>query len=69
MTPAPAKTIMAGLFIKELLIRGDLERYLIVVPGSLVEQWQDELLDKFSLHFDIVTRDQVENSASGTGAD
>jgi hypothetical protein len=39
--PGAGKTIMAGLLIKELLIRGDLERCLIVAPGSLVEQWQD----------------------------
>ena len=41
--PGAGKTIMAGLFIKELIIRGDLERCLIIAPGSLVEQWQDEL--------------------------
>ena len=37
--PGAGKTIMAGLFIKELLIRGDLKRCLIVCPGNLVEQW------------------------------
>ena len=63
--PGAGKTIMAGLLIKELLIRGDLERCLIVAPGSLVEQWQDELRDKFSTDFNILTRDQVEASASG----
>ena len=47
--PGAGKTIMAGLFIKELIIRGDLERCLIVAPGSLVEQWQDELKEKFDL--------------------
>ena len=41
--PGAAKTIMAGLFCKELMIRGDVERCLIIAPGSLVEQWQDEL--------------------------
>ena len=41
--PGAGKTIMAGLFIRELMLRGDLERCLIVAPGSLVEQWQDEL--------------------------
>jgi hypothetical protein len=50
---------MAGLLIKELLIRGDLERCLIVAPGSLVE-----LRDKFDLRFDILTRDQLEAAAS-----
>ena len=38
--PGAGKTIMAGLLIKELLIRGELERCLIVAPGSLSEQWQ-----------------------------
>jgi hypothetical protein len=47
--PGAGKTVMAGLLIKELLIRGDLERCLIVAPGSLVEQWQEELADKFGL--------------------
>jgi SNF2 family DNA or RNA helicase len=59
------KTIMAGLLIKELLIRGDLERCLIVAPGSLVEQWQDEMSEKFGLAFDILTRDQIEASVTG----
>lgn len=63
--PGAGKTIMAGLLIKELLIRGDLERCLIVAPGGLVEQWQDELSDKFDLAFDILTRDQIEGSRTG----
>ena len=37
--PGAGKTIMAGLLIRELILRGDLERCLIVAPGSLVEQW------------------------------
>jgi SNF2 family DNA or RNA helicase len=64
--PGAGKTIMAGLLIKELLIRGDLERCLIVAPGSLVEQWQDELSFKFGLSFDILTRDQVEAARTAT---
>ena len=63
--PGAGKTIMAGLLIKELLIRGDLDRCLIVAPGNLVEQWQDELSEKFSLHFDPLTRDQIESSVTG----
>jgi len=63
--PGAGKTIMAGLLIKELMIRGDLERCLIVAPGNLVEQWQEELLDKFGVQFDVLTRDQVEASATG----
>ncbi len=56
---------MAGLLIKELIARADLERCLIVAPGSLVEQWQDELGEKFSLEFDILTREMIETSRSG----
>ena len=63
--PGAGKTIMAGLLIKELAIRGDLDRCLIVAPGSLVEQWQDELAQKFGLAFDILTRDQLEASRTG----
>ena len=63
--PGAGKTIMAGLLIKELAIRGSLERCLIIAPGSLVEQWQDELSDKFDLAFDIVSREQIETSVTG----
>jgi superfamily II DNA or RNA helicase len=63
--PGAGKTIMAGLLIKELLIRGDLERCLIVAPGGLVEQWQDEMAEKFGLAFDILSRDQIETSRTG----
>ncbi|MEI7894189.1 MAG: DEAD/DEAH box helicase, partial [Myxococcales bacterium] len=57
--PGAGKTIMAGLLIKELMIRGDLERCLIISPGSLTEQWQDELSDKFGLEFELLTRDMI----------
>src|SRR5690606_32571871 len=63
--PGAGKTIMAGLLMKELIARSDLERCLVVAPGSLVEQWQDELGEKFSLEFDILSRDMVETSRSG----
>ena len=63
--PGAGKTIMAGLFIKELIIRGDLKRCLICAPGGLVEQWQDELWVKFGLDFDIISRETVQNSKTG----
>lgn len=63
--PGAGKTIMAGLFIKELLIRGDLRRCMIVAPGNLVEQWQDELSEKFQLPFEIMTNDKFESAHSG----
>ncbi len=60
--PGAGKTIMTGLFIRELIARGDLQRCLIVAPGALVEQWQDELESKFHLRFSILTSDQLEAS-------
>lgn len=63
--PGAGKTIMAGLFCKELMIRGDVERCLVIAPGSLVEQWQDELWQKFGLNFEILTREMIESSRSG----
>ena len=63
--PGAGKTIMTGLFIKELIARGDLKRCLIVSPGSLAEQWQDELFNKFHLRFEILTNDRMESAVSG----
>ena len=63
--PGSGKTIMAGLYIRELLMRSDAKRILIVSPGSLSEQWQDELLEKFGLHFEIFSREKQEQCASG----
>lgn len=63
--PGAGKTIMTGLLIKELMVRGDLRRCLIVAPGNLVEQWQDELSRRFHLTFEILTNDRLEASASG----
>jgi len=56
---------MAGLLIRELMLRGDVARCLIVAPGSLVEQWQDELREKFGLRFDLMSRSAVEESHTG----
>jgi len=51
------KTIMAGLLIKELMMRGLAERILIVTPGGLTKQWQeDELGIKFNIPFSLVNR-------------
>ena len=67
--PGAGKTIMAGLFIRELLMRADAKRVLIVAPGSLVEQWQDEMFEKFGLAFTLFSREQVEQSRSGNPFD
>jgi len=63
--PGAGKTIMAGLFIKELIIRGDLQRCLIVCPGNLAEQWQDELYHRFNLPFEILTNEKLEAARTG----
>ena len=63
--PGAGKTIMAGLFIKELIARGDLKRCLVVCPGSLAEQWQDELYRRFQLSFEILTNDKLEAARTG----
>ena len=67
--PGAGKTIMAGLFCKELMIRGDVERCLIIAPGSLVEQWQDELWQKLALDFRILTKDMIEATRSANPFD
>ncbi len=63
--PGAGKTVMAGLLIRELVVRGDVRRCLICAPGSLTEQWQDELWSKFQLEFTIMSREMVETSRSG----
>ncbi len=63
--PGAGKTIMAGLLMRELLIRGDLHRCLVVCSGSLAAQWQDELYQKFHLPFEILTNDRIEAARTG----
>lgn len=41
------KTIEAGIILKELAVRGLARRVLILTPAALVEQWREELQDKF----------------------
>ncbi|MDT0467821.1 DEAD/DEAH box helicase [Streptomyces gibsoniae] len=59
--PGAGKTIMAGLYIKELLLRDDVKQCLIVAPGGLVDQWQDELFFKFGLRFDLLTNQLIDS--------
>src|SRR5437870_906704 len=51
--PGAGKTIMAGLYIRELIMRADARRTVIVAPGSLAEQWRDEMYEKFGLEFRV----------------
>ena len=55
--PGAGKTIMAGLLLKELKVRGLVKRTLIVTPANLTFQWQRELKDKFRETFEIVRGD------------
>ncbi|HDM8159540.1 TPA: DUF3883 domain-containing protein [Vibrio harveyi] len=63
--PGAGKTIMAGLLIRELLMRADAKRIMVVSPGSLTEQWQDELLEKFGVQFEIFSKEKQEQCSSG----
>jgi len=55
--PGAGKTIMAGLLIKELKIRGLVKRILIVTPANLAFQWQREMKDKFRENFEVIRSD------------
>ncbi|MDG6250258.1 DUF3883 domain-containing protein [Methanocalculus sp.] len=63
--PGAGKTIMAGLLIKELKIRGLVKRILIVTPANLTFQWQRELKEKFREEFHIV-RGEILRAAYGS---
>lgn len=60
--PGAGKTVMAGLYIRELLMRADARRVLVVAPGGLVVQWQEELSLKFGLRFTIYSRELAGNA-------
>ncbi|HZW35173.1 MAG TPA: DEAD/DEAH box helicase, partial [Isosphaeraceae bacterium] len=63
--PGAGKTIMAGLYMSELIMRADAKRIVVVAPGSLVEQWRDELFEKFGLEFRIYSTLLEQASPSG----
>lgn len=66
--PGAGKTVMTGLVLKEMMIRGDVARCLIVCPGTLVEQWQEELQQKFHIGFEILSGERI-NSVGNVFAD
>ncbi len=53
------KTIEAGLIVRELLLRKKAREIVVACPPSMLEQWQDELDQRFGLHFEILDRDYV----------
>src|SRR5258708_36787223 len=63
--PGAGKTIMAGLLLKELKLRGVVTYVLILTPAPLTIQWQDELYSKFDETFEIVNADMVGNQLAG----
>jgi len=65
------KTIMAGLYIREMLSRRLIRRVLIVAPAGLIGNWQRELETLFSLEFRIITGADARsaNPFLGNGSD
>ncbi len=63
--PGAGKTIMAGLYIRELIMRADARRIVIVAPGGLVEQWRDEMFEKFGMEFRVFSRELESVTPSG----
>ena len=55
------KTIMAGLLIRELKLRGLVERILIVCPANLTFQWQREMFEKFDQQFVVMKGSDIHN--------
>src|SRR5579863_2648124 len=53
------KTIEAGLIVRELLLRKKVREIVVACPPSMLEQWQDELDQRFGLHFEILDREYV----------
>ncbi|MEO9028042.1 MAG: helicase-related protein [Ktedonobacteraceae bacterium] len=63
--PGAGKTIMAGLLLKELKLRGVINYVLILTPAPLTVQWQDELYSKFDETFEVISSDMVGNQLAG----
>ncbi|MYH10669.1 MAG: DUF3883 domain-containing protein [Gemmatimonadales bacterium] len=65
------KTIMTGLYVREMLMRGRIRRVLIVPPAGLVGNWERELRTLFRLDFRIVSGDDARagNPFAGSGGD
>lgn len=63
--PGAGKTIMAGLLLKELKLRGAIERVLILAPAPLTVQWQDELRTRFDEVFEVIRSDLAKNQLAG----
>ena len=60
------KTIMAGLLLRELMLRGLAERILVVCPANLTFQWQRELREKFDARFVVLKGGDIRTSSAST---
>jgi SNF2 family DNA or RNA helicase len=63
------KTIMAGLYIREMLARRLVRRVLVVSPAGLVGNWERELRTLFNLEFDLVSGADARTGNPFTGPD
>ena len=57
------KTIETGLILKELKLRGDIKRVLVIVPKSSMLQWQSELKEHFNEVFHLYDSDMITSMA------
>ena len=66
------KTVEAGMVLKEYLLRGMVERVLVLVPASLVGQWREELETKFDIScvttYDRLLREDPQRSGRRRGS-
>lgn len=57
------KTIETGLILKELKLRGDIKRVLVIVPKSSMLQWQSELKEHFNEVFHLYDSEMITSMA------
>jgi SNF2 family DNA or RNA helicase len=67
--PGAGKTIMAGLLLKELKLRGLVERVLIVTPANLTDQWRREMKERFNEVFKVFRKTSRKNSGRNVWAE
>jgi len=53
------KTIEAGLVVQELILRQQADFILVVCPAAICLQWRDEMLRRFGLRFDVMSRNFI----------
>jgi superfamily II DNA or RNA helicase len=63
------KTIQAGLILRELAVRADAPRAIVIMPAGLRDQWREELLERFDLASEIVDAAWLASTARQLPAD